>query len=140
MADEKISAMTPGAALTGAELFESVQSAATVSILSSQFRDYIKPLVFTYDVPLAADSITIGNGVQALVLEPAGTIATLTVILAPAPKNGDTVIISSTQIVTALTLSPNAGQTIANAATALTAGGSVRYLYRSANTKWYRIG
>lgn len=140
MADEKISAMTPGAALTGAELFEMVQSASTFSATANQIRDFVKPLIYTYNAPAAAASITIANGAQALVLDPAGTIATLTVTLAPAPKDGESVIISSSQIVTTLTLSPNAGQTISNAATSLTAGGSCRYLYRAANTKWYRIG
>lgn len=140
MADVKITGMTPGAALTGAELLEAVQAAATVSILASQIRDYVKPLVYTYNAPAAAASLTIGNGVQALVLEPAGVIATLTVTMAAAPKDGETVIISTTQTITALTLSPNGGQTIVNPVTALAANAFVRYLYRASSSKWYRIG
>lgn len=44
MANVKITDMTPGAALGGTELFESVQGAATVSLLASQLRTYVQSL------------------------------------------------------------------------------------------------
>jgi hypothetical protein len=48
------------------------------------------------------------------------------------------VAFSSTQIITALTVSANAGQSIVNAVTTLAAGGGAKYIYRLTNTTWYR--
>lgn len=97
-------------------------------------------LAYTYNAPLTGFAITVANDIAQLVLEPAGTLATGTVTLPAAPEDGDTVGISTTQTITALTISPNAGQTVADAPTTLGVGGAVRFLYRSANTTWYRIG
>lgn len=97
-------------------------------------------LAYTYNAPLTGFGITIANDIEQLVLEPAGTLATGTVTLPAAPEDGDTVGISSTQAITALTISPNAGQTVADAPTSFAIGGAVRFLYRAANTTWYRIG
>lgn len=97
-------------------------------------------LTYTYNAPLTGFAITVGDDIAQLVLEPAGTLATGTVTLPAAPEDGDTVGISTTQTITALTISPNTGQTVADAPTTLGVGGAVRFLYRSANTTWYRIG
>ena len=58
MADVKISGMTPGTALTGAELFESVQTAATVSLTAPQLKAYTNQSGYTYNVPIAGFSLT----------------------------------------------------------------------------------
>lgn len=97
-------------------------------------------LAYTYNAPATGFAITVGNDIAQLVLEPAGTLASGTVTLPAAPEDGDTVGISSTQAITALTISPNAGQTVADAPTSFAIGGSVRFLYRATNTTWYRIG
>lgn len=96
-------------------------------------------LTYTYNVPLTGFAITVADNIAQLVLEPAGTLASGTVTLPAAPEDGDTVGISTTQTITALTISPNTGQTIADAPTTLGVGGAVRFLYRAANTTWYRI-
>lgn len=139
MADLKISEMSPGSALSGTELFESTQSGSTVSLLASQVKTYVDSESLTYNVPIAGFSLTIGAGVQQLVLNPAGVLANGTVTMPAAPTNGFVVTISSTQVVTALTLSPNSGQTIATATTALAAGVAVRYIYVSSVTKWFKL-
>jgi len=132
VADVKISGMTPGTALTGAELFESVQTAATVSLTAPQIKAYSNQSGYTYNVPVAAFSL--------LVLNPAGVLATGTVILPVAPLDGDQVRISTTQTITALTLTPSGTQTIANAVTTLAGNGFVAYLYSTAQNKWFRVG
>lgn len=71
-----------------------------------------------------------------LVLTPAGTIATLTVTMPATPFNGQRFLITSTQIVTALTL---AGGTIVGATTALAVNTAVEYVYVLATTSWYKI-
>lgn len=137
----KISAMTPGAALTGAELQEAVQAAATVSITTQQVRDYVKPKVYTFVVPVNAFAVTITNGTQIYLMVPAGDLATGALTMAPAPKDGEEIkIVTSGHAVTALTLNANAGQSIVGAVTTLAANANAVYLYRAANTTWYRVG
>jgi len=139
MADLKISEMTAGTALTGTELFESTQSGSTVSLLASQVKTYVDKQSYTYNVPIAGFALTIGAGVQQLVLDPAGVLATGTITMPAAPADGFVVTISSTKAVTALTLNPNTGQTIHTATTALAAATAVRYIYISSSTKWFKL-
>lgn len=139
MADLKISEMTAGTALTGTELFESTQSGSTVSLLASQVKTYVDKQSYTYNVPIAGFTLTIGAGVQQLILNPAGVLATGTITMPAAPADGFIVTISSTQVVTALTLNPNSGQTLATATTALAAATAVRYIYISSVTKWFKL-
>lgn len=141
MSNVKISGMTAGSALDGTEKFEAIQGAvpATVALTSPQLKTYTSKYDYTYNVPVTGFSLTIGAGIQALILNPAGTLATGTVIMPAAPVDGQVTSVSSTQIITALTVSPNTGQSIANAPTTLAAGAGFRYLYRAANTTWYRV-
>jgi hypothetical protein len=131
--------MTPGAALSGTELFESTQSAATVSLTAAQIKTYVAPQAYTYNVPIAGFALTIGAGVQQLVLDPAGVLATGTITMPAAHADGFVVTISSTRAVTALTLNPISGQTIHTATTALAAATAVRYIYVLSVTKWFKL-
>lgn len=94
---------------------------------------------YSYQTPATGFTITIGAGIAYLVLDPAGTLATGTITMPAAPSDGDVVHISSTQIITSLTISGNSGQTIADTVTSLALGGAVGFLYRTANTTWYRV-
>ena len=139
MADLKISEMSPGSALSGTELFESTQSGNTVSLLASQVKTYVDSESLTYNVPIAGFTLTIGAGVQQLVLNPAGVLATGTITMPAAPTNGFVVTISSTKVVTALTLNANAGQSLGTTTTALAAATAVRYIYVSSVTTWFKL-
>jgi hypothetical protein len=55
------------------------------------------------------------------------------------PGDGMTVTIASMKQITALTLSPNAGQSIVGALTSLPANQATTYVYRAASTTWYPI-
>ena len=98
---------------------------------------------FSYQTPTTGFSITIANGIQTLILEPAGTLLAGTIIMPSTPVNGQLIRITSTQNITALTLSPNAGQSIVNAPTGftvnLTGDQGYELIYRLANTTWYRL-
>ena len=83
-------------------------------------------------------SYTFANWQRNMLFAPSGTLASGYVTLAPAPIDGGEACVFSTQIVTAFYIAANAGQTINNAATALTANGSVCYTYSKANTTWDR--
>ena len=89
-------------------------------------------------VPLTGFSITMGNTANVLTLNPAGTLATGAVTMAPAPVDGLSVEIASTKAVSSFTLSANVGQTIMNAPTALAAGVGVGYYYNAALSTWFR--
>jgi hypothetical protein len=52
--------------------------------------------------------------------------------------DGQTLIVSSTQTVTALTVNGNTGQTVMNAPTTIAAGTAFKYKYNATTTKWYR--
>jgi hypothetical protein len=91
------------------------------------------------DVPTTGFSYTVPNQVNIVVLDPAGTLATGTVVLPAAPIDRQTVRVASSQIITALTVSPSAGQTLKGAPTTLAANTSVAWIYFSATSTWYRL-
>jgi hypothetical protein len=94
---------------------------------------------YSLQVPTTGFSITVGAGVSALLLNPAGTLATGTITMPAAPIDGQIVRLGTTQTITTLTLSPNAGQTISGAVTTLTASAPATYQYVVSITKWIRI-
>lgn len=102
---------------------------------------------YQYNAPLTGASITLLNTSRRLMLEPAGTIAALTVVFPAASTliDNQTMGICSRQVVTALTITNGAGATVLDPPTALTAppttGGAscVEWVYRQTNTSWYRV-
>lgn len=99
---------------------------------------------YTYNAPLTGATITTAANTRYLILNPAGTISTLTVVMPPSPVDGQLFNLCTTQIVTSLTLSAGTGTTIKNAPTALlvpvTTGGAScpGWLSRSTDATWYR--
>lgn len=69
-------------------------------------------------------------------LHAAGTIAVFTVVLPGAPADGQVIVIVTDQIITALTISPNSGQTIRGAVTTLPLAGRASYRYHGADAIW----
>lgn len=98
---------------------------------------------YSKQVPTTGFSITIAAATQTLILDPAGTLATGTITMPAKPADGQQIRITCTQIITALTVSANAGQSITNAPTAfnpnLTGSQGYEYMYVIANTTWYRL-
>lgn len=86
-----------------------------------------------YVQPVAA--ATVAGASSVLVVDPAGTLATLTITFPVAPVDGQAFTISSTQIVTLLSFS---GGTIVGAITALAVGGFAKFVYSSSSGKWHR--
>ena len=93
---------------------------------------------YDYQAPTTGFSYTFAAGTQVLVINPAGTLATGTITMPASPADGMTIRFSSSQIITALTVSANTGQSIVSAVTTLAAGGGAAYIYRLADTTWYR--
>jgi hypothetical protein len=91
---------------------------------------------YDYQAPTTGFSYTFAAGVQVLVLDPAGTLATGTITMPAAPADGMTITFSSDQQITALTMAGN-GASINNAVTLLPAKTSVTYVYRATGTTWW---
>lgn len=102
---------------------------------------------YQYNAPLTGATIAVASPTRRLILEPAGTIATLTVTLPVSTTLNDNQLfgLCTTQIVTALTVTAGSGTTVLNAPTALLvpvatgAGSCVEWVYRQSNTSWYRV-
>lgn len=94
--------------------------------------------------PLTGATVAVTAQTSNLVLNPAGTIAALTVTLPAASTltNGQTLKIGSTQVVTALTLTSGTGTSIVGGATAIAAAGGFELVYiesNATNGTWYRL-
>jgi hypothetical protein len=92
---------------------------------------------YDYQTPTTGFSYTFTAGIQMLVMNPAGTLATGTITMPASPSDGMTITFSSSQQITALTLNGNTGQTVVGAVTFLPAKTGVSYVYRLASTSWF---
>lgn len=91
-----------------------------------------------YTTPSAGNTVNVNNsGHIRLILNPATTLATLTVTLPSGASDGDVVEICSSQIITTLTLN---GGTIVGAIAALAVGGFATYVYSATADSWFRNG
>lgn len=96
---------------------------------------------YFYSVPVTGFSITIPNNVNFYIINPAGTLATGTFTMSSLPYDGQIQGVSSSQTVTTLTINGNTNQNIISSpslTTSITAGASLKFIYRAANLTWYR--
>lgn len=93
---------------------------------------------YSYQQPTSGATLTAAAFLGAYVVDPAGTVAALTVVTPPSANDGQLFEISSTHTITALTVSPAAGQTVSGGSLMLTANGGAGWRYRVANNTWYR--
>lgn len=92
----------------------------------------------TIATPTTGQTVTVASGRnQRLIVNPAGTIAALTLNMAASPVDGDLVQITSTQIVTTLTMG---GGTLVGALAAFVVGGFATFAYNASIGKWLRVG
>jgi hypothetical protein len=89
-----------------------------------------------YNVPTTGQTYTLPAGKSGCSFEPAGTLAALTIKMPAAPTAGQVASFGTTQAITALTVSANAGQGVRAPQTTLAAGGTFSMIY-NANTNWY---
>ena len=91
-----------------------------------------------YAAPTTGGTVNIDSGANvALILNPSGTLATLTVNFPSAPVDGDRVAIASSQIITALTM---ANGTMIGTLTSLAVAGFAYFIFSSTAGKWFRGG
>jgi hypothetical protein len=96
-----------------------------------------------YDIviPVNGATVTMWAVGHQLIINPAGPLATLTVILPTYACHGDTTRISTTQTITALTVSAAATfgitPTVLGTPSTLAAGGAFQMIYDATTTTWY---
>lgn len=93
------------------------------------------PCTVQYATPTTGQTVT-GDGSRIIIINPAGTLATLTVILPSSPVDGQECILAASQILTALTITG----TIVGTLTTLALGGFARFVYSATAAKWFRAG
>jgi prefoldin subunit 5 len=91
-------------------------------------------------VPLTGFTLTIPASTGLQLLQPAGALASGTLTLPASPSDGFEQQILSTQTVTALTVAPNAGQTVAGTATfTLAPFVQAVFRWRASSSSWSRL-
>lgn len=118
-----------------AQLLEFIQNALSTSGYQTQ---YAAPNANGFNVALVP--LTPGSSMYLLLTPIAGYAAgTITLPSAPNVSEGQEVLVSSTQLVTALTVAGN-GALVVGAPTALTANAFFRLRYNTLLNTWYRVG
>ena len=91
---------------------------------------------YAYTTPTSGSTVTASSTANNLILNPAGSLATLTIAMPSTPADGQIFSVSTTQIITVLTFT--ATPTIYNAPTTLAAGAVARFQYSAAVNSWFR--
>lgn len=124
---------------------QGVSMAAALSTIAAYIQALLSPANYwenVFSIPTAGQSIAASLSTNNLwyVLQPAGTIATLTVALPSVSTaiDGQEVMLSTTNTVTALTLT-STGSTIIGASSGLSATTPQRFKYVQALSTWMRI-
>lgn len=95
--------------------------------------------LYAYNVPVTAFSLTFANNQAWFILNPAGTLATGTITMAPNPSDGQRECVSDSQIQTAITFTANAGQTVVGAPTAEASANWVAcFSYVASVATWFK--
>lgn len=105
--------------------------------MSSFARSRIPQEIVQAVAPTTGNTVVIGQGVTALLLNPTGTLSTLTVTLPSNPRDGQSLVIATSQIITTLTIN---GGTIVGTLTTLALGGNAYFVYGATAAKWFRCG
>jgi len=88
-------------------------------------------------VPTTGGTVTLAKVTPYQIINPAGTLATLTVTFPASPVDGQVQFISYMQAITALTLSGNGNTVVGGNSSAALAMGTA-FIYDLATTSWYR--
>lgn len=87
--------------------------------------------------PLTGGTVTSSYGLRSNIVNPAGTLAALTVNLPTGVIDGDITRISFTQAITALTIATTDSSTVVGAPTTALSGSAFQFLYSSTGPTWW---
>lgn len=88
--------------------------------------------------PVTGFNFTVPDGIVNLIIDPAGVLANGALVMPSSPKDGQECEFTSSQNITACTFSGNAGQTVVNAPSSMTAGVSVKFIFSQGAATWYK--
>jgi len=92
-------------------------------------------------VPISGNSVVFTSIGETLFIDPAGTLAALTIDLTAHKTDNKKVTVCTTQILTAITwVATGGGTTFVGAPASLAAGSGVTYLFNAAANKFVRCG
>ena len=91
------------------------------------------------NVALTGQTLAITSGTEVQVIDPAGTLATLTIVMPASAFDGQKVTLVFSAIVTALTMSAP-GTTVKNPLTSAASTTFATWKYDKANLIWWRVG
>jgi hypothetical protein len=93
---------------------------------------------YSYATPITGGTVTYSGGKTLVVIDPGGTLATLTVTLpaCSATNDGQTASFSTSAALTALTVNAAAG-TVKAAPSSAVAGQTAAFICHAGNTTWY---
>lgn len=143
-----LSLVTSFAASTTVPVVSAVDGGITAKATGTQILDFLEAnfadpnYTVTRSAPVTGFSQVVSGTTSVwLIWTPAGTLATGTVTLPVAAScfDGMVVLVTSTQAVTALTVTAGAGTTVVGAPTALGAGGFFALRYNTLNLTWYCV-
>lgn len=90
-----------------------------------------------YATPTVGQTVTVNsNGHVQLLINPSGTLATLTITFPSSPSDGDRIEMGSTQIVTTLTMN---GGTIVGSLATLAVGSGGTWIYSATAASWIKV-
>jgi hypothetical protein len=88
--------------------------------------------------PTGGTTVNLNNNNMSTVLNTTATVATLTVVMPPNPMQNQMLrLLAAPYGITALTLSPNTGQTINGAPTTMAGNSAIAFIYMG--TQWFRM-
>ena len=117
-----------------------------IGFLGADGKEYFLPAnaidndsAYLYTAPLTGFNQKIPGHINRAIIDPAGTLATGTITLSKGVADGQVLTIASNQAITALTIAAS-GCSLGNGmpTTIAAATGSIAFLWRAANNKWYR--
>jgi hypothetical protein len=113
-------------------------SAAITGSISHSAQEIDKS--YSYSTPTTGTTVALATGTETAVINPAGTLAALTVTLPACTSGYDGSIArySSSQTITTLTLTATSGS-VSNAPTSLAAGSGHAMVCRGTNTTWFPL-
>ena len=92
---------------------------------------------YTRQVVVTGFSFTVPVGATNIIFDPAGVLATGTIIMPSIATDGQVLNFITSNTITSVTISPNSGQAIVNAPTTLTSTGC-SFIFAQPVATWYR--
>lgn len=110
---------------------------ASITALNASTSGTLIDTSYNIAVPVTLGTVTMSANQQRQIINPAATLAVLTVTLPPTPTDGQIAGISFTQIISALTINAPGGATVVQAPTSAAVDTNFRFIYQASSTSWF---